>query len=52
MPKRDTQTPTPKRDLIITRSHAHVSKSGEQIEQGLDVVPTTLGQEQATPSDR
>ena len=52
MPKRNTQTPPPTRDIIITRSHAHTSTLGEQITQGLDVVPTTPGQEQTTPSDR
>ena len=52
MPKQNTQTPPPARDLIITRSCTHVSMSREQIAQGSDAVPATPGQEHTTPSDR
>ena len=45
MPKRNTHTPPPARDLIITRSHAHASTSGEQITQCSEIVPVTPGQE-------
>ena len=51
MPKKNTPTPPPARDLIITRGHAHASTSGEQITQGSDIVPVTPGQEQTTQSD-
>ena len=52
MPKQNIHTPPLARALIITRSHAHVSTSGEQITQGSNIVPVTLGQEQTTQSDR
>ena len=52
MPKQNTHTPPPVRDLIITHIHAHAFTSGEQITQGSDIVPVTLGQEQTTQSDR
>ena len=51
MPKRNTHTPPPARDPIITRSHTHASTSGKQITQGSDIVPVTPGQEQTTQSD-
>ena len=52
MPKQNTHTPPPARDLIITYSHASASTSREQVAQVLDTIPVTPGQEQATPSDR
>ena len=52
MPKQNTHTPPPARDLIITRSHAHASKSGEQITQGTDIVLVTPGQEQTIQLDQ
>ena len=52
MPKQNTHTPPLARDLIITRSHAPASTSREQITQGSNIVPVTLGQEQTTQSDR
>ena len=52
MPKRNTHTPPPARDPIITLSHAHASTSGEQITQGSYIVPVTLGQEHTTQSNK
>ena len=52
MPKRNTQTPPPARDLIITHSHAHAYTSGEQLAKGSDAVPTAPRQEHTTPLDR
>ena len=48
MPKKNTHTPPPARDPIITHSHTHASTLGEQITQGSDIVPITPGQEHIT----
>ena len=52
MPKQNNHTPPPPRDPIITRSHASVSTSWEQVFKVLDTVLVTPGQEQATPLER
>ena len=52
MPKRNNHTPPTTKDLIITRSRASASTSGEQVVQVSDTVPVTPGQERATLSNR
>ena len=52
MPKQITKTPPPVRDPIITRSHTHMSASGEQIAQGSETISATPVNEQRSLADR